>query len=77
MTATTVSFTNFLVMLGGICMQPLVGFILEQFQTIGLDGEVIVSAANFSTALLVMPIGLVLSSILCIFLRESYTLKAS
>lgn len=76
MTATTVSFTNFLVMLGGIAMQPLVGILLDMMQTTNVHGVVSVSIQNFKYALLVMPIGLVLASILCFFLKESYNHKS-
>lgn len=75
MTATTVSFTNFLVMLGGIGMQPLVGVFLDRLQTVNAAGEVIVSVANFKASLLVMPLGLILATILCFFLKESYNNK--
>lgn len=64
MSATTVSFTNFLVMLGGFLLQPLVGVFLDHMPEINVD--------NFRIALLVLPIGLILASVLCLFLRESY-----
>lgn len=76
MTATTVSFTNFLVMLGGIGMQPLVGIFLDKLQTTNSHGQTIVSITDFKLALLVMPIGLVTATILCFFLKESYDNKA-
>lgn len=72
MTATTVSFTNFLVMLGGIGMQPLVGVFLDKLQTVNAYGEVIVSTSAFKLSLLVMPLGLILATVLCFFLKESY-----
>lgn len=64
MSATTVSFTNFLVMLGGIVLQPLVGIFLDSMPEL--------NSANFRLALLVMPVGLVIASGLCLVLRESY-----
>ncbi len=76
MTATTVSFTNFLVMLGGIAMQPLVGILLDRLQTSNANGVVNISVQNFKYALLVMPIGLALASVLCFFLKESYNHKS-
>jgi MFS family permease len=76
MTATTVSFTNFLVMLGGIAMQPLVGVLLDKMQTTNIYGAVTISTQSFKYALLVMPIGLALASILCFFLKESYNHKS-
>lgn len=73
MSATTVSFTNFLVMLGGMALQPLVGIILDTLQSIGINGEAIIAAADFKIALLIMPIGLILAAILSLLLKESYT----
>lgn len=76
MTATTVSFTNFLVMLGGIAMQPLVGILLDKMQTTDVYGVVTISVQDFKYALLIMPIGLTLASVLCFFLKESYNHKS-
>ena len=76
MTATTVSFTNFLVMLGGIAMQPLVGIVIDRMSTDNAYGEVVNSAQNFKLALLVMPLGLILATVLCFFLKESYNHKS-
>lgn len=64
MSATTVAFTNLLVMLGGFLLQPLVGILLERMPVVTVDG--------FRLALLVMPIGLILAAVLTFFLRESY-----
>ncbi len=72
MSATTVSFTNFLVMLGGMRLQPLVGDIIDRLQTVNAQGEVMYSIEQFRTALLIMPLGLLLAAILCFFLRETY-----
>ena len=59
MSATTVSFTNLLVMLGGFVLQPVVGIILDRIY-------------DFNLALLVLPLGLVLASVLTFYLKESY-----
>lgn len=72
MSATTVSFTNFLVMLGGMALQPLVGFFLDRFQTISASGQVLISTQNFKSALLIMPCGLILAAMLSLILKESY-----
>jgi MFS family permease len=71
MSATTVSFTNFVVMLGGMALQPLVGIVLDQLQIADINAGFI-TTMNFRLALSVMPIGLVLAAILCFFLKESY-----
>lgn len=76
MTATTISFTNFLVMIGGISMQPLVGLLLDKMQTTNVSGIVSISTQSFKFALLVMPLGLILASILSFFLKESYNNKS-
>lgn len=72
MSATTVSFTNFLVMLGGMALQPLVGLFLDRLQHVNGDGQVIQSMQNFKTALLIMPIGLIIAAVLSLILKESY-----
>ncbi len=72
MSATTVSFTNFLITLGGMALQPSVGVLLDRFQIIGSNGEMVILAADFKNALLIMPIGLILASVLSLFLRETY-----
>jgi MFS family permease len=63
--ATTTSIINMLVMLGGIIMQPLIGIILD---VISLS-----SVSQYQTALLVLPISLLLAAILSYILAESYT----
>lgn len=75
MSATTVSFTNFLVMLGGMALQPLVGIFLDRLQTVGANGEVVIATQNFKSALLIMPVGLVVAAILSLILKESYNSK--
>lgn len=73
MSATTVSFTNFVVMLGGMALQPLVGILLDQMQFVDpFTGTILNPLENYRLALVVMPIGLVLAGILSFFLRESY-----
>ncbi len=75
MSATTVSFTNFVVMLGGMALQPLVGIVLDRMQTVDAAGEIILTTYDYKYALLVMPLGLILASILSLFLKESYNGK--
>lgn len=75
MSATTVSFTNFLVMLGGMALQPLVGFFLDRMQTVSATGEILISVYNFKSALMIMPAGLAFAAVLSLILKESYNLK--
>jgi hypothetical protein len=60
LSATTVSYTNFLVMLGGMILQPLVGIIVDSLHT------------TLQQALIILPIGLGAAFILTMFLQESY-----
>ena len=76
MSATTVSFTNFIVMLGGFVLQPLVGIILDFIQSSNIQGDFWLPSYDFKVALLILPLGLMLASILCLFLKESYNLKS-
>ncbi len=60
LSATTVSYTNFLVMLGGMLLQPLVGILVNSF------------SITLQKALIILPLGLILATILSVFLKESY-----
>lgn len=75
MGATAVSFTNFLVMLGGFALQPMVGVILDIFQEVSSDGSIVISVEHFKIALTIMPVGLTLAAVCCFFLKESYNYK--
>lgn len=57
---TTVSYTNFLVMLGGMVLQPLVGIFVHSFEV------------PLARALIILPAGLLLAMVLSMFLVESY-----
>lgn len=76
MSATTVSFTNFLVMLGGMALQPLVGFFLDRMQAVNAVDGAFISVHNFKSALMIMPTGLILAAILSLMLKESYHFKS-
>lgn len=75
MSATTVSFTNFIVMFGGFVFQPLVGYLHDIAHGFNLTSQLWPTIYNFKFALLVMPLGLIVASVLCFFLKESYNLK--
>lgn len=70
--ATTVSFTNLLVMLGGMVFQPIVGKILYYRRDIGEFG---IHLIDYQYALALLPAGLLLGGVLAVFLKESYNLK--
>jgi len=67
-TATTIAIINIIVMLGGIILQPLIGLILDVISN--------TSVSQYQTALLILPIGLFISSGLSFILNESYKDKA-
>jgi sugar phosphate permease len=70
---TTVAFANFLIMMGGFIFQPVVGNILDFLWDGSMDqGIRIYSAQNYTTALSLIPIGLFLSIILTLFIKETY-----
>ena len=66
--ATAVGFVNMLVTVGGLLLQPCVGLILDCLIATDLfnAGELV----NFRFALAILPIGLICSAILSIFLKS-------
>lgn len=72
MSATTVSFTNFIVMLGGFVLQPLVGIILDYLRSKHAQIGPQLFAYDFKLALMILPVGLILAAVLCFFIKESY-----
>lgn len=73
--ATSVAFTNLVVMVGGMIFQPLVGVLLEA----GWSGQIIdgihtYAAGDYQKAFLAIPICIAIGSLLAIKLKE--TLKA-
>ena len=75
---TAVSLTNMLVMVSGV-MQYMIGLLLETTKTasktIVIHGVNTLQPYDYSTAFLLMPIGLFIAAILSLFLKESYHLK--
>jgi MFS family permease len=74
--ATAVAFTNFLIMLGGMVFQPLVGKLLD----IGWLGQMergvrIYSAADYQHALLIIPIFIFIGILLAFRIRETFEHK--
>lgn len=70
--ATAIAFSNMVVMVGGVLLPPVIGQILDNmgFELIG--NKPVYRIQDFSVALAVLPIGLILSGILSVFLKESY-----
>lgn len=75
MSATTVSFTNLLVMLGGFLLQPLVGILIDYVGNENLSVTAGINLGDFKLALMILPCGLLMASILCFFLKETYNQK--
>lgn len=70
--ATASAFTNFLIMIGGIAFQPLIGKILDMsWSGQILDGIRVYSVANYQIALSILPLGFFLGFILTFWLRET------
>lgn len=70
---TATATTNFFIMLGGVLFQPFMGKILDWHWSGNLlDGVRIYTLADYKFALLVVPIGLFLSCILTLFIKETH-----
>ena len=71
-TATALAFNNFLIMLGGLICQPLIGFLLDlTWDGKILDGVRIYAASDYQMVFLLIPICLVVSIFLNFKLKES------
>lgn len=70
---TAVSLTNMLVMVSGV-MQYLIGLLLEATEPV--SQAVITQPHHYTNAFAIMPIGLIVATILSIWLKESYHLKS-
>jgi MFS family permease len=75
-TATAVAFTNMLVMLGGAILPQVIGKILDFTLVLnakeGLAEGLVLATEDYSKALIIIPIGLVLAGLLSLCLKESY-----
>lgn len=70
---TAIAFANFLIMMGGFVFQPIIGKLLD----FGWDGTVyngirIYSTTDYTTALSILPLGLLLAGLLTLTLKETY-----
>lgn len=71
---TAVAVTNMLIMAGGAIFQPVVGKLLylHTNSPLGIDGLPTYTAADYTFALSVIPIGVALGIFLSLFLKETY-----
>lgn len=73
MSGSAVSFVNMLVMFGGMLFSPLVGKLLDKTWTGAMsDGLRLYTADNYRTALVMIPLSLLIGLILTLLMRESY-----
>lgn len=74
---TAVSFTNFLIMSGGMLLQPAIGKFLAFVHGASPAGvPVVYTAHDFSYALGVIPVGLVIGFFILLFIRETFEKQA-
>lgn len=72
---TAISFTNFLIMMGGSIFQPTVGVLLNWVEPNALtseSGRVIYSIASYKYALALMPASLIASMFILLKIKETY-----
>ncbi len=72
---TAVAVTNMFVMLGGTILQPLIGSLLDKHWVVSngaiLHGTRIYSLSDYNSALLVLPICLLASAVITLFIKET------
>lgn len=71
---TAVAVTNTLIMLGGLIFQPLVGKLLDNHavNVVLENGVPLYTPADYTYALSVVPVGLMIAIFLTLFLKETY-----
>ena len=81
---TAMAFTNMLVMLGGMLVQPLVGWLLDfsvkhRLPSVHVNlahmtkhAHTIYTAVDYQFALQVIPVGILIACIITYFLKETY-----
>lgn len=73
MAGTSVAVTNMFIMLGGMIFPPIVGKLLDlHTQSQLVNGLHIYTAADYTFALNIVPSGIVLGTLLSMFLKETY-----
>lgn len=70
---TAVAATNMFIMVGGMIFPPIVGKLLDMHSTqIGANGLPVYTPDDYIFALSLIPIGVGLGIVLCLFLKETY-----
>ena len=72
LSATATAVTNFFIMLGGMIFQPLVGLLIEWHWNGAMQQHIpLYSASDFSFALTIIPIALIIASGLSLWVKET------
>lgn len=72
-TATAAAFTNMMVMVSGVIIPPVIGKLLDNSHRIGVDGQLSsIAVHDYTIALMILPVALVLAGFLSIHLKETY-----
>lgn len=70
---TAMAFANFVIMMGGFIFQPIVGWLLDTDWTGAIDNGIrVYSSSDYTFALSLIPIGLLVGGILTCFLKETF-----
>ena len=73
MAGTSVAVTNMFIMLGGMIFPPIVGKLLDlHTQSQLINGMHVYTASDYTFALSIVPAGIVLGTVLSMFLKETY-----
>lgn len=73
MAGTAVAVTNMFIMFGGMFFPPLVGKLLDlHANNLSVDGLHVYAASDYTFALSIVPLGVVLGTILSMFIKETY-----
>lgn len=78
LSATSVGFTNAIVMMSGIIFQPLLGYVLDLFWDGCLleDGVTRVYDCHaYQSAIMAVPVGMIMSGILLLFVKDTFNAK--
>lgn len=74
LTGTATAVTNTVIMLGGVIFQPVVGWLLDYHAkgAVNASGVPVYTANDYHFALTIIPFAMLLSFVLCFFLRETH-----
>ncbi len=70
--ATVIAFTNTIIMLGGLIIQPTIGYVLKLLENTNNISTLSFNINNFQIAMAIIPISLIISIILIFYIEETY-----